>query len=473
MNVSSRRPLFRRRPQDNIYRLFFLILMVLFGVWFLRQMSRGAIESPFQPTPTPTRVAGSYALEGEAQFTAGNLDASITAYREAVNVDPSNALVWAELARVQTYSSALRTTDEERLGRLEDALASSQRALELAPDDSTVHAIRSFVLDWHGNPSLIGEEAAQDDLIAAEQEANRALQLDPQNTRALAFYAEILVDQQKWNQADQYIKQAVERDPGLMDVHRVYAYVLESLGQYNLAIQEYDKAIALTPNLTFLYLRAGANYRILGFKSLNEESQRALFERSLDYFAMAARVNDQLKIEDPGPYLSIAKTYSQMGEYFIAARNVQKAIEFQPENADFYGQLGIIYQKSKNFEGSILSLKCVVRGCTEQESCEGRGDCGPNDTPVEVKPLPLSPGTLFYYDVYASELAALSRPEQNYCSEALDVFEQLRAGGYDSDQNIADDIAVGRQICSSVAEGDIPTVNTPEGGVTATPTPGP
>jgi len=188
---------------------------------------------------------------------------------------------------------------------------------------------------------------------------------------------------------------------------------------------------------------------------------------------MAARVNDQLKIEDPGPYLSIAKTYSQMGEYFIAARNVQKAIEFQPENADFYGQLGIIYQKSKNYEGSILSLKCVVRGCSEQESCEGRGDCGPNDTAVQVKALPLSPGTLFYYDVYASELAALSRPEQSFCSEALDVFKQLEEGGYDSDQNIANDIAVGQQICSSLGESDTQPAGTPEGGVAATQTPGP
>jgi tetratricopeptide (TPR) repeat protein len=470
MNVRARRPIFRRRPQDNIYRLFFLIVMILVGVWFLRQMSRGAIESPFLPTSTPTRAAASYALEGEAQFTAGNLDGAITAYGEAVNVDPSNALIWAELARVQAYSSAVLTTDEARVARLEEALASSARALELAPDDSTVHAIRSFVLDWHANPNLVGEEVAQDNLIEAEQEANRALQLDPQNTRALAFYAEILVDQQKWTQADQYIKQALARDPGLMDVHRVYAYVLESLGQYNLAIQEYDKAIALAPNLTFLYLRAGANYRILGFKSLNEESQRALFEKSLDYFAMAARVNDQLKIEDPGPYISIARTYSQMGEYFIAARNVQKAIEFQPGNADYYGQLGIIYQKSKNYEGSILSLKCVVRGCTADESCDGRGGCGRNDTPTVIEPLPLSPNTLFYYDVYGSLLAALNRPQLNYCPEALAVFAELEGGGYDSDQNIANDIAAGRQFCSAPGEGGAAPAGTP---AVPTETPGP
>jgi Tfp pilus assembly protein PilF len=70
--------------------------------------------------------------------------------------------------------------------------------------------------------------------------------LDNTNALALAFYAEVLVDQQKWTQALQTIEQALERDPSLMDVHRIHAYVLESLGEYALAIQAYDRAIAIT-----------------------------------------------------------------------------------------------------------------------------------------------------------------------------------------------------------------------------------
>ena len=147
-----------------------------------------------------------------------------------------------------------------------------------------------------------------------------------------------------------------------MDVHRVYAYVLESLGEYNLAIQEYDRAIAITPKLTFLYLRAGANYRQLGFNSPNDVTQKQLFEKSLEYFARAASINDELQVDDPTPYLSISKTYSQQGEYFIAARNVQRALDFQPDNADFYGQLGVIYFKSRNYEGSIPALQCCGPG---------------------------------------------------------------------------------------------------------------
>lgn len=473
MNVYPRRNLFYRKQGPNIYRLFFIIVMILGGVWLLRQVNQGDIKPLFLPTPTPTRTSGSYAMEGDAHFTAGQLGAAITAYREAARVDPDNAEVWAELARIQTYSTALLTTDDAQRARLQEALESADKAVEVAPDDSLAHAIRAFVLDWNANPTLIDQKQVQAYLTEAEQEAVRALQLDNTNTLALAFYAEILVDQQKWNQAEQYILQAVERDPSLMDVHRIYAYVLESFGQYNQAIQEYDLATSITPNLTFLHLRAGANYRRLAFGSPNQESARDLYERSLEYFAKAAKINDQLGVEDPIPYLSISKTYSQMGEFFIAARNVQKALELQPDNADIYGQLGIIYFKSRNYEGSIPALKCALRGCTPEESCDGRGGCGPNDTEAQVNGLPLSPNTVVYYYTYGSVLAALSRPKDNKCPEALDVLMEVKLA-YASDPDIAGIISAGEAICASLGStaSSVPTV-TPEVMFNMTETPSP
>lgn len=457
MNVPIRRPIFHRRPESNLYRMFFWVILILGGIWLIRQIQLGNVKPLFQATPTPTRTANSYTLQGDAQFNAGQLKDAIQAYRQAVKVDPTNAQVWAQLARIQTYSSALLITNAEQSSRLSDALNSINEAEKLAPDDSTVHAIRAFVLDWNANPTLVDQKQVDSYLTEAEQEAVRALQLDNTNTLALAFYAEILVDQQKWTQAQQNIQQALERNPNLMDVHRVNAYVEESLGDYNLAIQSYDKAIALAPNLTFLYLRAGANYRTLGFKSPNEETQRQLFDKSLEYFAKAAAINDQLGVKDPTPYLSIAKTYSQEGEYFAAARNAQKALEFEPANADIYGQLGVIYFKSRNYEGSIPTLKCAIRGCSGEDSCIGRGlsACNTQNPPVQVNGLPLSPSTLVYYYTYGSVLAALSRPQQNYCPEALDILSQVQAQ-YGGDRDVAGIVAAGETICSSLMQGSTP-----------------
>ena len=469
MNLIPRRPIFNRRAESSVYRMFFWAILTLSGIWLIIQMRQGDIKSPFEAAPTPTRTSNSYAMEGDAQFTAGSLDNSISAYRESVRVDPSNAKAWAELARIQAYSSTLLTTDAEIKARLNETLLSAQQAVKLAPDDSTAHAVLAFALDWNANPSLLDDNRQVQELLSqADLEAVRALQLDSSNTLALAYYAEILVDEQKWTQAEQYIKQAVDRDPSLMDVHRVYAQVLESLGEYNLAIQEYDKAIAITPKLTFLYLRAGANYRTLGFKSLNEDTQKQLFESSLEYFAKAASIDSVLKVKDPVPYLSIAKTYSQEGEYFIAARNVQKALSFQPSNADIYGQLGIVYFKSRNYEGSIPALQCAVEGCSGENSCIGRGltACDAQDPAVQVTGLPLSLSTVDYYQVYFSVLAALGPRDPTYCPIALKTIAQVRASGYESNRpDITTNITAAELECSPSAPG------TTSGSATEVPAP--
>ena len=138
--------------------------------------------------------------------------------------------------------------------------------MELAPDDSTVAAINAFVLDWNASSNLVSADDREAYLAKAETSANRAYLLDPQNALALAFYAEVLLDQQKWDQAQQYARQAVELAPNSMDAHRVLATVLEGWGYYRDAIDEYIKASEITPNLTFLYLRIGLGYRQLAYR---------------------------------------------------------------------------------------------------------------------------------------------------------------------------------------------------------------
>src|SRR5215204_4069789 len=318
MNIAPRRPLFNRRPQSNIYRMFLWVMMILGGVWFIQQLTRGEIRPLFEPTPTPTRAVESFLLEGDANFTAGNLDSAIAAYQEAVHVNPNDAATWSKLARIQTYSSAFLTVNSEKKERLLQALDSARTAVELAPEDSTTHAILAFTLDWNANTSIYAGDDRQVEkfLAEAEQEALTALLNDNTNTLALAYYAEILLDQQKWNEAEQNINQALAREGAdeIMDVHRVNAAILETLGQYNLAIGEYDKAIAIEPNFTFLHIRAGANYRRLASAIPDPSAAKPVYEKSLEYFDRAARINEQIDVEDPQPYLSISSTYSQLGE---------------------------------------------------------------------------------------------------------------------------------------------------------------
>ena len=412
------------------------------GIWILMGIDSGEIQPLFQPTPTPTRTANSYVMEGEAQFKAGSLGGAIAAYQQAVAVEPNNSSAWAELARIQTYSSSLLSTNEDRYERLTEARESIEQATTIDPDNAEVQAVRSFVLDWYASNPLVPLNESQSALNDAEAAAIRALQLDNENALALAFLAEILVDQQKWAQAEETIKQAIAIESDSMDVQRVYGYVLESLGQYRLAIEKYREAVKIHPNLTFLYIFIGRNFRSL-----------EVHNRALEEFEKAAMINEQLGVQDPVPFVEIAKTYSRDGEFFIAALNAEKALRINPYNPNTYGQLGIIYTKARNFEGAQPVLKCAVRGCTADENQVAQELLGEG---VPVEGMPLTSGTVaFYYAQYGSVLSALSRPNQNYCQEALQVLSEVRAS-YPEDPTFNQIIDENIAICELVDQRSAP-----------------
>ncbi|HEY4666915.1 MAG TPA: tetratricopeptide repeat protein, partial [Anaerolineales bacterium] len=107
----------RSRP----VRIVLLLALIAGGILLTRLVEAGRVEPLFLPTATPTRTALSFQEEGEAHFSAGDLEKAIEAYQQAVRQEPDNAELWAQLARIQTYSSALMPTTARRDTRLEQA----------------------------------------------------------------------------------------------------------------------------------------------------------------------------------------------------------------------------------------------------------------------------------------------------------------------------------------------------------------
>ncbi len=414
-----------------------LVVLIVFGLVVLRGFEQGDIKPLFLATPTPTRTFNSYAQEGEVHFKVGNLKKAIESYQMATTLDPNNADLWAELARIQVYSSAMKSTDAEKLAALQAGLASADKAVEVAPGSSNAHAFRAFVLDWNANPSLVGAEEAQKMLTRAEQEALAALQIDPANGLAMAFYAEISTDQLKMDQAQRYIAMAMEAAPEQMDVHRIQGYVWETLRQYSLAIQEYKLAVDIMPNMTFIYISIGKIYRHL-----------QLWPQAMDYFAKAASINQQIGVNDPIPYLALANTYTQQGFFREASMNMQKALSLDPGNPDVYAQLGIVYQRARNYEGAIPAFECALRGCDAVKSCEVRMCDDANNPAITLPGLPLSDNTVVYYYTYGSVLSGLHKQGDNYCVQAVQVFDEIRAK-YGDDEAIMRIVNVGMDICGN------------------------
>jgi tetratricopeptide (TPR) repeat protein len=328
-------------------------------------------------------------------------------------------------------------------------------------------------MDW--NASLAEDPAKRDELLLkAELTAQQSIQKDPDNVLALVYTAEILLDQGRLDQAQQYITLAKERDENLMDVQRVRASILETLGDYQGAIEAYNRAIELSPNLTFLYIRAGVIYRYLGMVAPDKSPvQTQNYDTALEYFAKAVELNKQLNINDPVPYIAIGKVYTQMGEFFVASRNAKKALQIDPTSPDLYGQLAMVYFKARNYESAIPAFQCAIEGCQPAVSCEVR-ECLEGDPNVTIEGLPLESNdsaTVVYYYTYGSVLTGLHRPvgpTSGYCQRALTVFDRVREV-FGTEPSIMSIVEASESICASY--GVTRTGSAPQTSPTPSPTP--
>src|SRR6266513_842647 len=101
-------------------------------------------------------------LHGLLAERAGDLSTALSDYEKVVQLDPSALEVYRDLAQLN-----LRT------GHTEAALRAAQRVKDLAPTESSSFLFLGHVYVAHG------------DLAMAAQEYAKALQLDPNNLKAL------------------------------------------------------------------------------------------------------------------------------------------------------------------------------------------------------------------------------------------------------------------------------------------------
>jgi tetratricopeptide (TPR) repeat protein len=438
---SNENPIFRKSaPVFTVTGV--LIIIALIGLNIAIVTLSDDLEVAISGTPTPTRTSNSHLQEAQALFNAGNIPGAVEKYEEALALDPENVDALVQLARLQVYSSRMLTN---QLGyeALLMAHESILRAVELEPDNSNVQAVYALVLDWLATSSLTPFGEREGYLADASQAASYAVQLDANNALALAFRAEVLADQLRFEQAAQLAEQAVELAPNSMDTHRVLAYVLESTSYYSRAIEEYKQAAEIMPNLTFLYISIGQNYR-----------QLQQYDQALDYFDRAATINETNGVQDPLPYLGIARTYTRQGQFFAAAINAEKALSFDYFNADLYGQLGYIRFQARNFEGSIPMLECAVEGCEILYDeffgvipfIDATDEQMDTYEIITVEGLDLNNNSLVYYYVYGSVLAAF-----NECDRAEDILDQVEELYWD-DELVMAIVNENRAVCDLFEE---------------------
>jgi tetratricopeptide (TPR) repeat protein len=319
----------RERPRSSPIRVIILLALIGGAVYVYTLVRRNLIESPFVPTPLPTRAASWYVTEAEARYWEGDLGGAITTYEKAIALEPDNVLNYIPVVRLLTLEG--RTIEAMRLG---------QQTVEMAPENAQAWAALGMAYDWNG------------DVSEAIDACKQAIDLEPTYAEAYAYLAESYTDAVRWVEAREAAETALKLKSHSVDVQRNYGYMLENQGDYAGAVAAYEQAIEIHPYLVYIRLAAGRVYR----------------DGLWDYAAAEEHFKKAIEIDDGNAeaYDQLGWTYFNMQEYEQAETYLKKATEADPEFGQAFGHLAINYWARRNWEDAIqpfhyaISLECAA-----------------------------------------------------------------------------------------------------------------
>jgi tetratricopeptide (TPR) repeat protein len=228
----------------------------------------------------------SHMQRGESYFSRGDFTKASVEFRNAMQIQPSNAI-----ARLKAGQA------EEKLGKIREAAGLYQSVIDALPDNVQARADLGRLLVFGGaaeravsivepglakhpdEPQLLivrgAARARLNNATGARQDAERAVQLAPTNEAAVGLLAGLERQAGENEQAIALVRDALQRIPAAVDSREVLVSLYMSAGQPEKAEEQWRRIIELRPQ----QLRARYQLAALLVKSHRlDEAQHVLEE---------------------------------------------------------------------------------------------------------------------------------------------------------------------------------------------------
>jgi tetratricopeptide (TPR) repeat protein len=332
-----------RRPRRGPSCLLVILVLVALAVAIYLLANIDAARDQVElllppPTPEPTRSAASYAASAALLERDGDHAGAVTAYEQAILLDGS---------RVEFYIPLIERLI--RLRRFDEALTWAEQAVILAPESGQVWGVLAGAQLAQGERLAEIGDPTNADLAFAEavRSARMASDINPANAEAFAYLAGAMAQlgPGQHARAQEAAEIALTLDPENPIVRLHMATVLELQGFYQSAIEQYQYALDRNPGLPELYIGLAYN-----FYALNDIPTAILtFQDALDADS-----------DNPDAYDGLGWMYFLIGEYPTAEENLVKAVELDPEMVRGHAHLGAAYYRNLNYDSAIPELETAV-----------------------------------------------------------------------------------------------------------------
>jgi TolB-like protein/DNA-binding winged helix-turn-helix (wHTH) protein len=244
----------------------------------------------------------------------------------------------------ESYLRGLFFWDKRTEPDLRRAIENFNLAISRDPGFAPAHAgvANSYNLMWY-----LGFMKADEAVPQARSAVEKALVLDPSSAEAhLALaYLKLHYDWD-WTGADMEHRRAIELSPGYSLAHQWYAYYLRSVGRFDEALAENERARELDPLSVVKTLLVAAAYA----RKHDDAISRSLIRRAME-----------LNPSDSSPHYSLAELMEREGHASEATLEWRTALQLDGDR-----QLVELFDKSLSKSGFPAAKRTVTEAILEQ-----------------------------------------------------------------------------------------------------------
>jgi Flp pilus assembly protein TadD len=296
LNSFKWRLLERGVDRDAVDELTELVLLQLSGRSLGLEASAGTRGTRAVERGSSRRVPALLS-EAEARLSAGDHAEAVARYREALSLEPRNAVAHNRLG------VALQMQ-----GNFREAEAEFRRAIELKSTYAEAYLRLGTVLRWRGNFS------------ASETALRRAVKLDPRSEEALVALGHTLSGLGSWDQAKSCIEKALRLKPRSANALCALGWVASIEGRFEEAERLLREAINVDPGCGEAWAHLADLRRMTpGDKDWLEGAERAL--------AKGTSTLEEAKLRFAiGKYFDDLRNYSRAFKEYKAANELYKGV---------------------------------------------------------------------------------------------------------------------------------------------------
>lgn len=259
--------------------------------------------------------------QGSAYQAIDQLEHAISSYTRALELNSNSPLTW--------YNRGVAHLES---GEPMQAASDFEKAIRLAP----AHSQAFFNL---GNCYRALKNPAR-----ALEAYERSMRLDPADLPARVNRAATLRDLGAFEQAFEAYSEVVQQSPDA-DSFCNRGTCLQRMGRQTEAIEDFNRAIDLNPNLAEAFCNLGIAYRSVG----DLPAALVAYERAIEITPSMVEA-----------YCNKGVALKEAGRLEESIRTLKQAVSISPDHPETHGNLGVALQKSKQFGPAIASYNRAI-----------------------------------------------------------------------------------------------------------------